>query len=302
MTTSSASKKGLLLVLAAALLLSIGGLCVKMIPWQPLSINAFRSIISVGILLVFAKATHNRCKLTPGVLIGALGVCGATTLYTVSTKLTTAGNAVLLQFTAPMFVILFMWLVFREKPNRLDVGACLLIFGGVLCFFLDSLGSGRFVGDVLAVASGACYSWVFMLNKLPGGNPVWATILGQLMGVGIGLPSLVQETQFDGTSLFYGVLLGVFQLGLCLCMPDHGHPVREAHHSLPGHGDRAGAQPHSGGPGGGGGSHPSGPVGRGHRVYKRHGLQRAEPTAGKAASGSSHPGTRPAQQKGVAPC
>ena len=152
MTTSSASKKGLLLVLAAALLLSIGGLCVKMIPWQPLSINAFRSIISVGILLVFAKATHNRCKLTPGVLIGALGVCGATTLYTVSTKLTTAGNAVLLQFTAPMFVILFMWLVFREKPNRLDVGACLLIFGGVLCFFLDSLGSGRFVGDVLAVA------------------------------------------------------------------------------------------------------------------------------------------------------
>lgn len=108
MTTSSASKKGLLLVLAAALLLSIGGLCVKMIPWQPLSINAFRSIISVGILLVFAKATHNRFHLTPGVVIGALGVCGATTLYTVSTKLTTAGNAVLLQFTAPMFVILFM--------------------------------------------------------------------------------------------------------------------------------------------------------------------------------------------------
>ena len=85
-------------------------------------------------------------------------------------------------------------------------------------------------------------------------------------------------------------------------MPDHGHPVREAHHSLPGHGDRAGAQPHSGGPGGGGGSHPSGPVGRGHRVCQRHGLQHAEPTAGKAASGGSHPGTRPAQQKGVAPC
>lgn len=45
---------------------------------------------------------------------------------------------------------------------------------------------------------------------------MWATILGQLMGVGIGLPSLVQETQFDGTSLFYGVLLGVFQLGLAM--------------------------------------------------------------------------------------
>ena len=83
-----------------------------------------------------------------------------------------------------MFVILFMWLVFREKPNRLDVGACLLIFGGVLCFFLDSLGSGRFVGDVLAVASGACYSWVFMLNKLPGGQPRVGYHLGPAHGGG----------------------------------------------------------------------------------------------------------------------
>ena len=71
------------------------------------------------------------------------------------------------------------------------------------------------------------------------------------MGVGIGLPSLVQETQFDGTSLFLRRAAGRVPAGTCLCMPDHGHPVREAHHSLPGHGDRAGAQPHSGGPGGG---------------------------------------------------
>ena len=86
MTTSSASKKGLLLVLAAALLLSIGGLCVKNDSLAAAVHQRLRSIISVGILLVFAKATHNRCKLTPGVLIGALGVCGATTLYTVSTS------------------------------------------------------------------------------------------------------------------------------------------------------------------------------------------------------------------------
>ena len=54
------SKKGLLLVFCAALLFSIGGLCVKMIPWDPLSINSFRSIISVCILLLFAKLTHHK--------------------------------------------------------------------------------------------------------------------------------------------------------------------------------------------------------------------------------------------------
>ena len=116
------SKKGVAMVVAAALLLSIGGLCVKMIPWQPLSINSFRSFISVGILLVFARLTRRRLRLTGGVVLGGLAVCGATALYTVATKLTTAGNAVLLQFTAPIFVILCSWAVFRERPKRLGLG------------------------------------------------------------------------------------------------------------------------------------------------------------------------------------
>ncbi|HIY07131.1 MAG TPA: DMT family transporter [Candidatus Evtepia faecigallinarum] len=214
MASDSMAKKGFYLVFVAALLLSIGGLCIKMIPWQPLSINSFRSIIALAILIPFAKITRVPFRLTPGVLAGAGAVWGATTLYTVATKLTTAGNAVLLQFTAPMFVILFMWLVFRERPRRLDIVACLCIFGGVVCFFLDSLGSGRFVGDVIAVLSGICYAWVFMMQRLPGGSPLWSTILGQALGAVVGLPSLVQETQFDGTSLLFGALLGVFQLGL----------------------------------------------------------------------------------------
>lgn len=214
MASDSMAKKGFYLVFVAALLLSIGGLCIKMIPWQPLSINSFRSIIALAILIPFAKITRVPFRLTPGVLAGAGAVWGATTLYTVATKLTTAGNAVLLQFTAPMFVILFMWVVFRERPRRLDIVACLCIFGGVVCFFLDSLGSGRFVGDVIAVLSGVCYAWVFMMQRLPGGSPLWSTILGQALGAVVGLPSLVQETQFDSTSLFFGALLGIFQLGL----------------------------------------------------------------------------------------
>ena len=87
------NKKGLILMLTCALLLSLGGVCVKQIPWNPLSINGFRSIISVCILFGFAKLTRNRFQLTPGVLVGMVGVCGATVLYTVATKLTTAGSA-----------------------------------------------------------------------------------------------------------------------------------------------------------------------------------------------------------------
>lgn len=209
------SKKGLLLMVLCGLLLSIGGVCVKQIPWNPLAINSFRSILSVGILLAFAKITRSKFHLTGGVLLGAAGVCGATVLYTVSNKLTTAGSAVLLQFTAaPVAILLFSWLMFRERPKRLDLVACVFIVGGVFCFFLDSLGSGRFAGDIIAIISGVAYSLVFLSNKFPGGNALWATILGQCAGAVIGLPALLQETRFDGHSLFYAVILGVFQLGL----------------------------------------------------------------------------------------
>ncbi len=208
------NQKGLLLVFAAALFMSIGGLCVKMIPWQALSINSFRSLLSVVVLLAFARLSHHRLRLSPGVLLGGLAVFGTTTLYTVANKMTTAGNAVLLQFTAPIFVILFSWLVFREKPHRRDIVACLCVFGGVCCFFLDSLGSGRLAGDMVAVIAGVSYCWVFMMNKLPGADPLCSAILGHGLGGLVGLPSLVQESQFTPTALTCGVLLGVVQMGL----------------------------------------------------------------------------------------
>jgi len=207
-------KKGILCMFVAACLFSIGGLCIKMVPWNALSVNSFRSFISVAILLLFAKITHHKFKLTWGVFAGACAMCGATVLYAMANKLTTAANTILLQFTAPAFIILFLWIFFREKPYRLDIIACLLVFGGIACFFLDSLGSGRFLGDVLALLSGVFYAWIFMLNKLPGGDPLFSVILGQSMGGLIGLPWLVRETQFTGTALLYASLLGIFQLGI----------------------------------------------------------------------------------------
>lgn len=71
---------------------------------------------------------------------------------------------------------------------------------------------------MIAVLAGICYAWVFLLNKIPGGDPLWSTILGQSMGAVIGLPWLVRETQFDGTTLCFGILLGVFQLGLAYAL------------------------------------------------------------------------------------
>lgn len=208
------ARKGLVMVFIAALLFSTGGLLVKLIPWQSLSINSFRSILSVCILFIFAKASRQKIKVTPGIIAGACIVCASTTLYTAATKLTTAANAILLQFTAPIFVILFMWLIFKERPRKLDVIASVIVFCGIGCFFLDGLGTGNMLGNCLAVLAGVCYGWIFMLNKIPGGDPLSSTLLGHGLAALIGLPWLVQETQFDSQTMIAAVVLGVFQLGI----------------------------------------------------------------------------------------
>ncbi len=208
------ARKGLVMVFLASVCFSVGGLLVKMIPWQGLSINSSRSFLSVLVLLVFAAVTRHKFRLTRGVLIGAAAVCGNTIFYILANKHTTAANAILLEFTAPAFVILFSLLVFREKPRKQDIIACVLVFGGIACFFLDGLGGGHLMGDAVAVLAGICYAWVFLMNRMPDADPLFSTLIGQTAGAFLGLPWLVRETDLSRTVVMYALILGIFQLGL----------------------------------------------------------------------------------------
>lgn len=208
------TKKGLVMIFIASVLFSLGGLLIKMIPWQALTINAWRCGISVCILLCFAKATHHKLVLSPGVWAGAAAMCLTVSCYALANKLTTAANTILIQFTAPVFVILFLWLIFRERPKKLDVITCVLVFSGIACFFLDGLSAGNLLGNGIALISGIGYAWVFLLNKIPGGDPLYSTILGHAMCFVLGLPSVARETEYSPRIVLCAVLLGVFQLGL----------------------------------------------------------------------------------------
>ncbi len=211
---TNASRRGLFFIFLAAVCFSIGGLLIKMIPWNPMSINCWRCGISMTILLIFAKAAHRRLRLTKGVLLGAVAMCLTVTCYAVANKLTTAANTILIQYTAPAFVILFLWIFFRERPKKLDVIACIFVFFGIACFVLDGLSAGNLTGNLVALLSGVGYAGVFLMNRMPGGDPLFATILGHGLCFVIGLPWALGETAYTGQSVGWAVLLGVFQLGL----------------------------------------------------------------------------------------
>lgn len=214
MATQAEKRRGVLLCFLAAVLYSIGGLCIKVIPWSGLSINSGRNMVALLVIGSYLLLARHRPKLNRWVLLGSLCVCGTNMLFTVANKMTTAANTIVLQFTAPIFVILLSVLFWHKKPSRLDLGACGVVLLGVLCFFVDSLEAGDMLGNVLALLSGLSYAGVFLLQDLPDSDPISSVFWGDVVSVLTGLPFLLQEIEFTPTTLTSLVILGAFQVGL----------------------------------------------------------------------------------------
>lgn len=210
----STKTKGILCVFFAAFLYSFGGLCVKLIPWSGLSINGARNMISLVVLGIYLFSTRHKLRFHRYILVGALCVFGSNVLFTVSTKLTTAANAIVLQFTAPIFVLILSMIFWKRKPKFLDLGTCFLVLAGVLCFFLDSLELGGLMGNILALFSGLAYAGVFLLNDMPDSDPISSVFWGDLISVIIGLPFLLQETVFSPTAILSVTFMGAFQVAV----------------------------------------------------------------------------------------
>ena len=218
----SARQRGTLCVFLAAVLYSIGGLCIKLIPWGGMAINGARTAIALVVIGLYLRITRHKPRMNLWVLVGSLAVCGTNILFSIANKLTTAANAIVLQFTAPIFVILFSILLFGKRPQKLDLLACGLVLGGVVLFFIDSLSAGGMLGNVLALLSGVSYAGVFLMNDMPDSDPISSVFWGDVISAVVGLPFLGYETEFTSHTLIALAVLGVFQVALAYILMVEG--------------------------------------------------------------------------------
>lgn len=213
-----------LLILAEAVCFSLGGVIVKSIPWGSMAINGMRSIIAGVVIYLYMRLRGHRVVWNRSVLLGGCMMCATSVLYVYANKLTTAAAAILLQYTAPVFIILYSWLFFRKKPDKWDIAATVVIACGVICFFLDGLSGGSLLGNVLALASGMTFAVVFMMKLLPGSDNLSSVFVGCLVGAVIGCPSVLGELTQGNTQVdtWLALLaLGVFQFACAyICMAE----------------------------------------------------------------------------------
>ena len=207
------NRAAVLFVFLASVCFSTGGLFIKLIPWSALAINGARNLIGSAVIGIYLLITHHRLVFSGRVFIGAFSIISVTTLFTLANKMTTAANAIVLQFTAPIFVILLMALIYRQRPNRIDLLVCFLVLLGVVLFFVDGIRTGNLLGNVLAIVSGICYAGVFMMNTGKNADAISSSFLGQLTAGLFMAPLCAGETDFSFPTLAAVAALGIIQVG-----------------------------------------------------------------------------------------
>ena len=207
------SRLAVLCVAAASVCFSTGGLFMKLIPWSALAINGARNLIGAAVVGLFLLLTRHKPVMNKTVAVGALSLMGVTTTFALANKMTSAANAIVLQFTAPVFVILLMAVLYRQRPKRADVLTCAAVLLGVVLFFVDGIRAGNLAGNAVAVISGICYAGVFMMNTGKGADAISSSFWGQLISGVVLTPLCFRETDFSAPVLLAVLALGVVQVG-----------------------------------------------------------------------------------------
>ncbi len=207
-------RRAILFLVAAAVLWSTGGLLIKIIDWHPLAIAGGRSAVAAVAILIITRRRPFLTWSFPQVG-GALCYAGTVALFVAATKLTTAANAILLQYTAPIYIALFGYRFLKERTTRFDWLIVTATLGGMCLFFLDDLAAGGAWGNCLAILSGISFAGLILcMRKQKDGSPLETVILGNIFTVLICLPFILSSTPPGPAGWFALLLLGFFQLGL----------------------------------------------------------------------------------------
>jgi drug/metabolite transporter (DMT)-like permease len=150
-----------MLILAAAFLWSLAGVFIKFLDVAPLTIVFYRSFFACLVFTPFARQA--RWEMSAPVLVSALTYTAAISAFVSANKLTTAANAIVLQYTAPIFIFLFARLVWGEKISFINGLALATGMLGVGVISFDSVGEPEMAGVILALASGVLFA-AYMIN------------------------------------------------------------------------------------------------------------------------------------------
>lgn len=207
-------------VIAAAVLFSTGGAAIKTAAFSGMQVASIRSGIAAAVLLLLLRGRIAWSWPTLG--IGAV-YAATLTLFVTSTKLTTSANAIFLQSTAPLYIVILAPLLLGERFRSRDLGFLATVGTGLaMCFMgrpestvtAPDPATGNLLGLLCSV------TWAFTLIGLRWGERhgartgLSAVVVGNAIAFVVGLPFLVSLPSASAGEWITLAYLGVFQIAI----------------------------------------------------------------------------------------
>ena len=200
-------------VLLTALIWSSGGLAVKITNCPADALTGWRCFFCLVLFVLFYRK-QKLLTITKAQWAGPIAYFLMAYFYIAATQLTTAANAILLQYTAPVYVaLLSIWLL-KEKVKKKDWFVIAAVFLGMVLFFVDKAGIGNMLGNVLGVLSGISFATFIVCTRMQkNAHPAGLIFLGNVIALVVCLPSMI-VTPLTEDAIFGGMYLGLIYGGL----------------------------------------------------------------------------------------
>ena len=209
-----AHTKSVGLLLGGALCWSLAGVLFKHVEWPGLAAAGGRGLLA-ALFLLAVTWRELRFTWSPLQLGAAAAYAACTILFTLANKMTTAANAILLQYTAPVWIALLGAWLLNERTTRADWLTIAAVLGGLAVFFYEGLQLGNIAGLVVALASGVGFAvMTILMRKQKHASALESIILGNLLSFLIGVPALWSAPALPPSGWVALGMLGVVQLGL----------------------------------------------------------------------------------------
>lgn len=213
----TSERKGLLLVAAAALLWSTGGIGIKSLSEPPLVIAWYRSAFAaVALILIFRPRVW---RWTAPFLIGLVSYAACLTTFVLATKWTTAANAIFIQYSGVVWVLLASPIVLREPLKRRDAAAVAVAFLGMALFFVGRFEARGFRGELMALVSSLFFATLVLALRRERGSAAEAVVTwGNVLAALCLLPFVAGDLAVPPRSAAVLAFLGIVQIGVAYAL------------------------------------------------------------------------------------
>ncbi len=204
------SKKAIIITCFVAILWSLSGINIKMINWDSISIAGGRSAVAAIFFQFYIKRKGLKIKIDRYTLGGAVCFIAFNYCFILSSKLAGPTTAIMMQYTAPIYVAILSYIFFKENIRKSDLICIIVVILGMVLFFSDQESNVNFFGNLIAIFNGITFAGMAIFFRLQRNNsPEISVYLGNVGASIIGIPFMFSSSSPDLSSVLFIILAGL---------------------------------------------------------------------------------------------